>query len=128
MTNLKAVIVSLALALGWIMGNPSAALGPAPDPQAEVQMNVARVESLMQHLRANPDDVDELEHVAALYMANGSYDAAIGPLARALQLDPQRRSLWVALDRTVRKSGRPAITDAELTRLAAAFRVALEAY
>src|SRR5882762_9359269 len=128
MTNWKAVTVALGLALGWIVGNPAAALGPrpAPDPQAEVQVNVARVEGLTQHLRNNPQDVDEMEHLAALYMANGSYDAAIGPLARALQLEPNRRGLWSALDGAVQRSGAARITDAELTRRAASFVEALE--
>ena len=121
MTNWKAVTISLALALGWIMGNPAVALGPAPDPQAEVQMNIARVESLTQHLQNYPEDVGAMEHLAALYLANGSYDAAIGPLARGLQLEPNRRSLWVALDIAVIKSGRRMISDAELTRIAAEF-------
>src|SRR5881296_4759433 len=121
MTNWKAVTVALGLALGWIMGNPAVALGPAPDPQAEVQVNIARVESLTQHLRSYPEDVSAMEDLAALYMSNGSYDAAIGPLARALQLDPHRRSLWVALDVAVIRTGRKLITDAELTRRALAF-------
>lgn len=125
MTNWKVVTVSLGLAVGWIMANPAVALGPAPDPQAEVQMNIARVEALTQHLRNRPQDVDEMEHLAALYMANRSYDAAMGPLARALQLDPHRRTLWAALDNAVRLSGRGTITDAELVRRAAEFRVAL---
>jgi cytochrome c-type biogenesis protein CcmH/NrfG len=126
MTNWRVVTISLALALGWIMGNPAVALGPAPDPQAEVQMNVARVESLTQHLREVPEDVGAMEDLAALYMVNGSYDAAIAPLARALQLDPYRRSLWVALDVAVIKSGRKMITDAELTKKAASFANALK--
>jgi len=126
MTNWRAVTISLGLAVGWIVGNPAVALGPALDPQAEVQVNVARVEGLTQHLRDNPQDVDEMEHLAALYMANGSYDAALGPLARALQLDPTRRSLWSALDRAVQRSGAARITDAELTRRAAGFVEALE--
>ncbi len=126
MTNWKAVTVALGLALGWFVGNPAVALGPAPDPRAEVQVNVARVEGLTQHLRNNPQDVDEMEHLAALYVANGCYDAALGPLARALQLDPRRRSLWVALDRAVERSGAARITDAELTRRAASFVEALE--
>jgi cytochrome c-type biogenesis protein CcmH/NrfG len=126
MTNWKVVTISLALAMGWIMGNPAVALGPAPDPQAEVQMNVARVESLTQHLHSYPEDAGAMEDLAALYMLNGSYDAAIAPLARALQLDPHRRSLWVALDVAVIKSGRKMITDAELTRMAAAFKEAVE--
>ena len=125
MTYIKAVTISLALALGWIMGNPAVALGPAPDLQAEVQMNVARVESLTQHLRIYPEDASAMEDLAALYITNGAYDAAIGPLARALQLDPHRRSLWVALDVAVIRSGRKMITDAELVRRAGAFARAL---
>jgi len=121
MTNWRAVTISLGLALGWIMGNPAVALGPARDPQAEVQMNIARVESLTQHLRSYPEDVSAMEDLAALYMTNGAYDAAIGPLARALQLDPHCRSLWVALDVAVIRSGRKMITDAELVRVAAEF-------
>ncbi|HEY6093224.1 MAG TPA: hypothetical protein VIV83_14605 [Gemmatimonadales bacterium] len=88
-------------------------------------MNVARVESLTQHLRSNPEDASAMEDLAALYMTNGAYDAAIGPLARALELDPHRRSLWVALDVAVIKSGRKMVTDAELSRRAAAFKSAL---
>ena len=126
MTNWKAVTVSLALAFGWTIGNPVVALGPGPDPQAEVQMNIARVESLTQHLHSYPDDVGAMEDLAALYMVNGSYDAAIGPLARGLQLDPHRRSLWVALDVAVIRSGRKMISDAELTERAAEFRKGVE--
>jgi cytochrome c-type biogenesis protein CcmH/NrfG len=128
MTNWKAVAVSLGLAVGWIMGSPAIALGPPPsipDPQAEVQMKVARVEALTQHLRIYPRDVDEMEHLAALYVANGSYDAAIGPLARALQLDPYRRSLWIALHAALRHLDRQKISDEELTLRAAEFRNAL---
>ena len=125
MTNWKAVTVALGLALGWIVGNPAVALGPAPDPQAEVQVNVARVEGLTQHLRNNPQDVDEMEHLAALYMANGSYDAALGPLARAVQLDPHRRSLWAALHTALRHLGRQRMSDEELVLRAVEFRKAL---
>ena len=125
MTNWKAVTVALGLALGWIVGNPAVALGPAPVPLAEVQMKAARVEGLTEHLRSNPQDVDEMEHLAALYRANGCYDAAMGPLARALQLDPRRRSLWVALDKTLRHMGRERISDEELVLRAAEFRSAL---
>jgi cytochrome c-type biogenesis protein CcmH/NrfG len=121
MTNWKAVTISLGLAVGWIMGNPAVALGPAPEPQAEVQMNIARVEALTQHLRNYPQDVDEMEHLAALYMANGSYDAALGPLARALQLDPHRRSHWAMLDSALRHLGRQRISDEELVVRAVEF-------
>lgn len=121
MINWKAVTVALGLAMGWIVGNPAVALGPAPDPQAEVQVNIARVEGLTQHLRNHPRDVDEMEHLAALYLANGSYDAALGPLARALQLDPHRRRLWAALDGALRHLGRQRISDEELVLRAAEF-------
>ena len=121
MTNWKAVTISLGLAVGWLMGNPAVALGPAPEPQAEVQMNIERVEALTQHLRTYPRDVDEMEHLAALYMANGSYDAALGPLARALQLDPHRRSLWAMLDSALRHLGRQRISDEELVVRAVEF-------
>ncbi|HKC41249.1 MAG TPA: hypothetical protein VKC15_17030 [Gemmatimonadales bacterium] len=50
-----------------------------------------------------------------------SPDAEIGCLARAIQLDPYRRDLWVALDHAVERSGRATVTDAELTRLALRF-------
>jgi len=126
MTNWKAVTVALGLALGWFVGNPAVALGPAPDPQAEVQVNIARVEGLTKHLRNYPRDVEEMEHLAALYMANGCYDTALGPLARALQLDPHRRSLWVALDNALRNLGRRRISDEELVLRAGEFRKALE--
>jgi cytochrome c-type biogenesis protein CcmH/NrfG len=125
MTNWKAVTVSLALAFGWTIGNPAVAVGPGPEPQAEVQVNIARVESLTQHLHSYPDDVGAMEDLAALYMGNGSYDAAIGPLARGLQLEPHRRSLWVALDVAVIRSGRKMISDAELTKMAARFKESL---
>src|SRR5206468_11530602 len=110
MTNWKVVTVALGLALGWIVGNPAVALGPAPDPQAEVQVNVARVEGLTERLRNYPRDVDEMEHLAALYVANGCYDAARGPLGRAPQLAPHRRSLWVMPDRALRRLGRQRMT------------------
>jgi len=51
-------------------------------------------------------------------------DAAIGCLAREIQLDPYRRDLWVALDRAIERSGRATMTDAELTRAALRFRAA----
>src|SRR5205809_6463157 len=125
MTNWKAVTVALGLALGWFVGNPAVALGPAPDPRAEVEVNGGRGEGLTQHLRNNPQDVDGMEDLAALYMANGGYGAALGPLARALQLDPHRRRLWVALDNALRRLGRQRMSDEELVLRAARFKEGL---
>ena len=126
MTNWKVVTISLTLALGWIMGDPAIAMGPSHDPQAEARLVISQVDSLLAQLREHPTDVTALEQLAVMYAANESYDAAIGPLARALQLDPKRRSLWVALDRALQRSGAARITDAELTRRAAGFVEALE--
>ena len=121
MTNWKAVTIALGLALGWLMGNPAIAMGPRQDPQAQVQLAASRIDALLSYLRVQPEDVNALEQLAALYAANESYDAALGPLARALQLEPTRRSLWVALDRALERNGVGEIGDAELTRRAADF-------
>jgi len=51
-------------------------------------------------------------------------DAEIGCLADAIQHDPYRRELWVALDHAIERSGRSTITDGELTRLALRYRAA----
>jgi len=66
---------------------------------------------------AGPDSRNR-EPKAAVCAAQPTPDAEIGCLARAIQLDPYRRGLWVALDHAVERSGRAKITDAELTRLA----------
>jgi hypothetical protein len=67
-----------------------------------------------------------MERLAGFYMEHGWYDQAIGPLARALQLDAERRSLWVALDRAVEGAGMAKITDAELIRRAHEFKEKVE--
>jgi len=69
-------------------------------------------------------DFRATERRTAVCVEQESPDAAIGRLARAIQLDPYRRDLWVALDRAIARSGRAAITDAELTRAAALRRPA----
>jgi predicted Zn-dependent protease len=99
---------------------------PPADVVAEMPLDdlkaTGRIEdSLMMYLQEHPDDVDAIEKIADVYAENGWWDAAIAPLARALQLDPSRRSLWSALDRAVEKSGKAKITDAELVRRAAEF-------
>ena len=125
MYNWKSIAFAAALSVGWIIADPAVATGPGPAPLAEVQMEIARVDSLLLYLHAHPDDVSALQDLAAAYTANESYDAAIGPLARALEIAPHRRALWAALDRTLSHAGRPTITDAELTTRAARFRQSL---
>lgn len=107
MTYTKNLIVAVAITLGWIMGDPAVATGPRPDAPAVTQP---------------VSEVAALEDLATTYMANGAYDAAIGPLARALQLAPTKRTLWAKLDEAIAKSGRTSMTDAELTQRATDFK------
>jgi cytochrome c-type biogenesis protein CcmH/NrfG len=132
MSYWKGLAVAVAIDLVWIMG---ASTVLAPDLQepaytvAEPEPNEVdelieiseRLDSLMMQLQMNPDDVDAMEKVADIYADKGWWDAAIGPLARAIQLDADRWSLWSALDRALGKAGIATITDAELTVRAANF-------
>jgi len=85
-----------------------------------------RVDSLMQYLQEHAGDVDAMLAIARIYTEHAWAGEAIGSLARALQLDPYRRDLWVALDRALEKMGREKITDAELARAALEFVSAFE--
>ena len=140
----KGLMIAVAIDLGWIMGSPATVTGPETVPALDVVAEwpsqgptdpstldelseTGRLEdSLMSYLQQNPEDVDAMAKLARIYADNGWYDAAINPLARALQIDAERRSLWAALDRAVEKSGKGKVTDAELTRRAAAFVEAVE--
>jgi len=139
----KGLGVAAAIDLVWIMGCPILVTEPEPLPPVAVVAawpSAAPVEpqdvdftalgeledSLMMYLQEHPDDVDVIQKVADVYANHGWYESAIGPLARALQLDPSRRGLWSALDTAVEKSGIAKITDAELTRRAARFVEAVE--
>ena len=93
---------------------------------AELQQVDRRVDSLLQYLQEHAGDVDAMLAIARIYTEHGWAGDAIGPLARALQLDPYRRDLWVALDRALDKMGKEQITDAELTRAALEFVSAFE--
>jgi cytochrome c-type biogenesis protein CcmH/NrfG len=94
------------------------AAAPAPQPE---ELLDRRVDSLMTYLQEHPRDVAAMQRLARLYADVGWHEQAIGPLARALQLDPHRWSLWVALDRALEQAGRAKITDAELARAAQEF-------
>ena len=144
----KGLMIAVGIDLVWIMGSPVLAPDSPPklhqykeeitgplnadnvgvvyvgQPTGEVDrlIEVADVlDSLMMHLQAEPEDVNAIEKVADLYANNGWWEDAIAPLARAIQLDPERWSLWTALDRAVGKAGMATITDAELTVRAAEF-------
>jgi len=133
----KGLMIAAAIDLGWIMGCPVTATGPEavppldvvaewPQPVDELTETGRLEDSLMSSLQQSPEDLAAMATLARIYADQGWYDAAINPLARALQIDPKRRNLWSALDRAVEKSGKAKITDAELTRRAAAFVEAVE--
>ena len=131
----KGLLIAVAFDAALIAGCDEV-LGPEPVPPASAIAPIAepaslsneqlgeldrRIDSLMMAVGEDPTNVDAMEALATLYADNGWDDRAIGPLARALQLDPGRRSLWVALDHAVEKSGRAKITDDELVRAAQEF-------
>jgi predicted Zn-dependent protease len=149
MNYLKGLLIAVVFDVAWIMGDPTRVSGPGrpastqetqwamtphpggvyveiPSEDAQLDQAGRLEDSLMVHLQTSRDDVVAIEQLADMYLEHGWYEPAIGPLARALQIDPSRRSLWSALDRAVERSGRPKITDAELTRRAQAFVEAVE--
>jgi len=139
MSYWKGLGVAVAIDLLWIMGastilapdlkepayteEPWAVTVAEPEPnEVDELIEISeRLDSLMMQLQMNPEDVDAIEKVADIYAGKAWWNAAIGPLARALQLDPDRWSLWSALDRAVGQAGMATITDAELTVRAASF-------
>jgi predicted Zn-dependent protease len=138
----KGLAIAAVIDAAWLMGCPATSTEPSPlppvetfvelavEPEVEPEMgSIGTVEdSLMIYLQEHPEDVDAMERLAGIYADSGWYDSAISPLARALQLDPERRSLWVALDRAVERSGMIKITDAELVRRATQFVETFEAW
>jgi cytochrome c-type biogenesis protein CcmH/NrfG len=154
MSYWKGLMIAVGIDLVWIMGSPILApdaklprstykaertwpMNPenvgviyVEQPQAEEVDRLIEVadalDSLMLHLQAEPEDVDAIEKVADVYANNGWWQDAIAPLARAIQLDPERWSLWSALDRALEQAGIATITDAELTVRAQNFVEAVE--
>jgi cytochrome c-type biogenesis protein CcmH/NrfG len=127
----KGFLIAVAFDTAVIAGPDFLATEPVrlakdPAPLVQLQQVDRQVDSLMQHLQEHVADVDAMLALARLYTEHGWPDDAIGPLARALQLDPYRRDLWVALDNALEQSGRARITDAELVRAARAFVDAIE--
>src|SRR5207302_550182 len=61
---------------------------------AELQLLAQMEDSLIRAIQQDSGDMAELAH---LYMLHGAYDAAVGPLARALELAPERADLRAEL-------------------------------
>jgi len=64
------------------------------------------VDELMLRIEENELDVEAMTALAYLYMRHGWFDRAIGPLARAVQVEPARDDLRYELMLAVRLSGR----------------------
>lgn len=147
MSYWKGVLAAVALDVAWILVSPSLVAGPEPAAHApyavmnlepgvsvmqttpeDAQLDEAgRLEdSLMMYLQSHEDDVAAMVNLARMYVEHGWYDAAVGPLARALQLDAGRRAGWSLLDRALKQSGKAQITDAELAKRARNFREAVK--
>ena len=134
MTYWKGLLIAVVFDAGLVAGSRFLATEPPPPSRSQAILWPAaapvpepaelldrRVDSLMTYLQEHPRDVLAMQRLARLYTDIGWPDQAIGPLARALQLDPHRRGLWVALDRALEQAGRAKISDAELTRAAQEF-------
>lgn len=143
MSYWKGLMIAVGIDLVWIMGSPVLApnsppkmhqykeevtgplnaenvgvvyVGHRPTEEVDRLIEVSNaLDSLMMHLQEEPEDVNAIEKVADVYASNGWWEEAIAPLARAIQLNPERWSLWSALDRAIENAGMVKITDAELT-------------
>jgi len=119
----KGLFIAAAFDAAMLAGPKVFAPEPLPVRLAVVELlDIDRqVDSLIARLQENAGDVDAMLAIARIYMERGWMDEAIGPLARALELDPYRRDLWVALDRALEGAGYDKITDEELMAAARAF-------
>jgi hypothetical protein len=115
MRRLPAVLVAVHVALGAfavkeLVAPPS--IAPDPVPAASVMppeqpldslslrelQTLALVEdSLMQAIEEDERNITAMTELAHLYIRHRVYEQAIGPLARAWQLEPSRQDLWYQL-------------------------------
>ncbi len=60
---------------------------------AELELLAQMEDSLIGAIQQDASDVGAMAELAQLYMLHGAYDAAVAPLARALELAPDREDL-----------------------------------
>jgi cytochrome c-type biogenesis protein CcmH/NrfG len=137
MNSWKGSATALAMHAVLLMGCPAQITEPdaapatpapavaTPDVRDLLELDI-QLDELMTRLQQEPENVAVMEQVARIYVRQGWHEGAIGPLARALQLEPGRRGLWTALDAALKGSGIASITDAELEERAARFVEAIE--
>ena len=63
----------------------------------ELELLAEIEDSLIAAIQRDSSDVRAMAELARLYMLHGAYDAAVGPLARALELAPEREDLRAEL-------------------------------
>ncbi len=96
-----------------VPASPVAAVPVVPAaPRSLVSLSLAELEALartedslvlaVQEDSANVDAMAELTH---LYMRHGSFEQAVGPLARAIEVDASRDDLWYELLLALKLSG-----------------------
>jgi cytochrome c-type biogenesis protein CcmH/NrfG len=67
---------------------------------------LARAEdSLVLEVQQDSANVEAMAELAHLYMRHGSFEQAVGPLARALEVTPDRDDLWYELLLALKLSG-----------------------
>ena len=86
----------------------------------------ALVDSLMMHLQEDSLDVGAMRQLALLYTEHEWYDAAIGPLARALEISPDDKKLRAALEAAATAAGIMELTTEFLAERARLFVEAVE--
>jgi cytochrome c-type biogenesis protein CcmH/NrfG len=83
---------------------------PAPAvssvPMDDLEEMERREDELMTAIQQDERDVESMRTLAEVYMRRGRYDAAIGPLARAAEVEPGRDDLRYELLLVLRLSER----------------------
>ena len=83
---------------------------------ARLEEIAMRVDSLMYAVQDDGWNVDAMAELAHLYLRYGWHEAAIGPLARAVEVAPERDDLRYELYLVLRISGLPDVDVAERAR------------
>lgn len=125
------VVIGLACHELTAPGNPppeSAAPRALPADSLSVaelgEVDRRRAELILS-IQQNDRDLVALAELAHLYMRHGWFGEAIGPLARAVEVDPSRDDLFYELLLAVKLSGRPE-GEVDFTEEARAFMDAVE--
>lgn len=85
---------------------------------AELERISMRVDSLMLVVQDDGENVGAMAELAYLYLRHGWHEAAIGPLARAVQVAPGRDDLRYELRLVLKLTG---LTDVDLAERARGF-------